>query len=58
MEMTIVRNEELDPDAFLDLLQKDPGTVKSIRLEPPRLGHKGFGRIVVEYTVPRIRRRR
>ena len=51
-ETVIVRQEELD------LVKSDAAAIKRARLVAPRLGEPHFGRIHVEYAVPRLRKRR
>jgi hypothetical protein len=54
--MRIVREEELTASEFLGLLREDVAAIKRIRIEPAMIGEHRFGRIVVEYAVPRLRR--
>jgi hypothetical protein len=55
--MAIVRHEDLDPAAFLELIKTDPTAIKSAHIKPPRLGDGTFGKIWVVYRVPRVRHR-
>jgi hypothetical protein len=57
VDMVVVRNEELEPQAFLDLAKKDPSAIKSAQVKAARLGSKDFGKIVVVYSVQRLRKR-
>lgn len=52
----IVRSEPLSPQAFLDLVKKDPAAIKNVHVEPAMIGEPGFGQIVVEYSMPRVRK--
>jgi hypothetical protein len=53
---TIVREESVSPKAFIDLVEKDPGAIKRVRVYPGHLGSPTFGEIIVEYSVPRVKR--
>jgi len=52
LDLLPVKEEELSPQAFLDLVQEDPRLIARSRIKMPRLGEAGFGRIHVEYTRP------
>jgi len=42
---------------FLDLSPADREAVRTVRVEPARLGHRGFGRILVTFKRPVYHRR-
>jgi uncharacterized phage-associated protein len=42
------KREELSPRQFLSLLERDTGDIERVSIRPPRLGERGFGRVVVE----------
>ena len=52
----IVRSEPLSAQAFLDLIKKDPSAIKSVHVESAVIGDAGFGQVVVEYAMPRVRK--
>ncbi len=54
----LMRGEELTPRAFLDLVRRDPGSIRHAKIVAPRPGTRPTGRIAVEYAVPRVRRAR
>jgi hypothetical protein len=56
-DTVIVREEILDPSSFLDIVRHDPDAIKSSRVIAPRFGDAAFGSVLVEYKMPRVRRR-
>lgn len=50
-----IAKETLSPKKFLDLTERDRENIKSSKIEPAKLGDRGFGGITVEYKYPVIR---
>lgn len=50
-----VRDEDLSPQEFIDLVEKHPSLIERSRIIPPVLGSKGFGTIHVHYSRPRYK---
>lgn len=55
IEVRPVQEETLNPEEFIELLEKNPSMIGSSRIITPRLGSKGFGSIHVNYSRPRYR---
>lgn len=49
IEMVLEKTEEVSPRRFLSLLEEGKaGDIERVAIRPPRLGERGFGRLVVE----------
>lgn len=56
----IVREEELSARSFLDLIKREPSAIKHVKIVAPVVGERRaskFGRVIVEYATPRLRKR-
>jgi hypothetical protein len=40
------------PAEYVRLVRSDPGNIRSVHIQPPRLGQPGFGSLLVEYRTP------
>lgn len=49
IDMVRVDKELLNAEDYLKLREKDPGSIRSIRIVPARLGEADFGKIEVTY---------
>jgi hypothetical protein len=49
LETVLEKSVVVPPNRFLELLRKRRGDIERVSIRPPRLGGRGFGRIVVEY---------
>jgi hypothetical protein len=47
-----VKTEKLTAKQYLDLTANDRAFIETIRIEPAKLGSKGFGGLVVVYKHP------
>lgn len=56
MDLDPVYSEALTPREFLGVYAHQSHDIKSVRVVPPALGERGFGRIVVERRSPVFRR--
>lgn len=43
------------PAEYVRLFRSDSRNVRSVRIQPPRLGQPGFGSLLVEYRTPVFR---
>ena len=50
-----VKDEDLTPEEFIELVEKNPSLIERSSIIHPRLGGRGFGRIHVEYSRPRYK---
>ncbi|WP_331074277.1 hypothetical protein [Longimicrobium sp.] len=57
LEMVPVTSEEVSPEEYLRIHEKDRGLIQSVGIRGPSLGRPGFGQIVVEYKTPIYRYR-
>jgi hypothetical protein len=56
MDLDPVYTEALTPREFMGVYADQSHDIKSVRVVPPALGERGFGRIVVERRSPVFRR--
>ncbi len=56
MELDPVYTEALTPREFMGVYARQSHDIQSVRVVPPVLGERGFGRIVVERRSPVFRR--
>jgi len=47
-----VSQETLKAAQFLRLVNENPALIKSSRVVAPKLGERGFGKVMVEYSRP------
>jgi hypothetical protein len=40
------------PAEYVRRVRSEPACVRSVRIQPPRLGQAGFGSLLVEYRTP------
>jgi hypothetical protein len=52
IQLDSVYTETLTPEGFLELYAKGLADVRAMRVLPPRLGGKGFGRILIWRKTP------
>jgi len=50
--LRVVHKEVLTPQKFLDRLVEQRSNIAHARVQAPKIGQKGFGRIVVRYKHP------
>lgn len=50
--LTARRRAWLSPAAYVRLRAAQAGNIRSARFVPPKLGQKGWGRVLVEYVTP------
>ncbi|WP_409992950.1 hypothetical protein [Plasticicumulans sp.] len=53
LNTTLSRFETLSPEQYVQLSECERSAIKRVRVSPPQLGRPGFGRLVIEYDVPR-----
>ena len=52
IETILIDKENLTPEEFLDMSDKEKLALKKITIVPPKLGRSGFGGFEVEYNHP------
>lgn len=52
--MVPVTSERISFRRFLQISEKDRAEIKSVSIQAPRLGKRGFGGVVVTYRAPRF----
>jgi|GEM_PF-1824656 len=55
LDLLPVTEEELSPQAFIDLVRENPRLIARSRITPPQLGKPGFGSIRVTYSRPQYK---
>ena len=43
------------PAEYIRLVRSNPRNIRSVRIQPPRLGEPGFGSLLVEHRTPVFR---
>jgi len=53
--LRVVRSEVVSPKAFLEIITEQRSNIGGVEVRPPKLGTKGFGRIVIRYKNPLLK---
>lgn len=49
IETVLDKTEEVTPKRFLDVWKHRRSDIEHVTIRPPRLGGRGFGRVIIEY---------
>lgn len=49
IETVLEKTEEVTPKRFLEALAHRRSDIERVTIRPPRLGGRGFGRVLIEY---------
>jgi hypothetical protein len=52
--LTPESESKLKPKEFAKLSESQISRIETVRIEPPMLGSKGFGRLIVKWKTPRL----
>lgn len=55
--MGLSPTKKMSPGKFIHLYTSNPKSIRSAKIEPPKLGHPGFGSIIVTLNHPVYRRK-